>query len=412
MLSNPFKPSLSKPIISAISDKEYDDDFEVELINKNYEDDFEDVDAYENHNRLEKPKYSIRDTGKCEKGLTDLFSAESVENSKPIQLEQQKSRFKTNQPQQTTELPPRKLQVTKSQVSKRHEALRGLLQLDFCIYDLFDMPILNEFELYMRSYGSGMFSHQQSQSNEDVVLTSQQTEDWDVCDRWTQCPPHNLVEVAEANSILTGKPKKAKQKLKEAEFDPVLLNKFLEKSTKLIEILLMEKEIQQDEIIEDDTLAFKNQCDLSVPDFIQGKVFSVCKLDQTSSLAAWILDTPIRGAKSALILYNVSEVQPKKIMMCFPTLSVISTHESCPNLVFGGTTDGSVQVWDLNEPDRNHKIYNGFYLRFPTVITDSLLALASSHSNAIVSIKVNATKVKEHTQIVSIDQDGRAQTWV
>jgi hypothetical protein len=297
-------------------------------------------------------------------------------------------------------------------VSKRQQDLRNLIHLDFCIYDLLEIQALSEYELYMRSYGTGNVSHQFQQTNEDVMEVSIQTEDWDICDRWTQCPPHQLVDAGEANPAIAGKKKKQKQPTPVASFDPLTLAAFLEKSSTVMDRLLLEQELEQSGDVEDDSVAFKNQCALDVPASIRGTVQHIRKVDATSVLVSWALDVPIQGAASMICVYPLTRHTPTKYLVCLPRISVLHVSHAHSHLVFAGTVHGSIQMWDLREPDRLFKTIDGVKLRWPTFITDSLLPLGSCHANSIRGILEHTREGGEQVQITSIDLDGGVQSWV
>jgi hypothetical protein len=97
-----------------------------------------------------------------------------------------------------------------------------MVDMDVAIYDIFDLPPMNEYELYIRNFGSsntvqvGAFSttvayfyeiatqlfiadvlfHQQTstQWNEDYATTETQCEEWFTDDKWTQAPPDQFLE--------------------------------------------------------------------------------------------------------------------------------------------------------------------------------------------------------------------------
>jgi hypothetical protein len=60
----------------------------------------------------------------------------------------------------------------------------------------------------------------------------------------------------------------------------------------------MEKEIQENGEIEDDTVVFKNQEELVVPAFVHGIVSFIEKIDSTSIVVVWTLEKHIQGAKT------------------------------------------------------------------------------------------------------------------
>src|SRR5690349_14916489 len=105
-----------------------------------------------------------------------------------------------------------------------------------------------------------------------------------------------------------------------------------------------------------------------------------------------------------------------------------------PNLVFAGTANGSVLMWDIQElPSLHQKInlpFGEMVFRFPSYSTDGLFTQNGAHEEPIRSIiafhqsdidkreKMSATEEDQgqtHAQpfaVASIDEAGTMQLWV
>ena len=103
-----------------------------------------------------------------------------------------------------------------------------------------------------------------------------------------------------------------------------------------------------------------------------------------------------------------------------------------PHIIFAGTVDGGIQVWDTRELDsQQSNLYflwtdtSNLTIRLPSYTTDGSFTQKRIHEDAIVSIEPlhtyndskkekNLTKLSENdnVQIVSVDALGVCQVWV
>ncbi|KAJ3100684.1 hypothetical protein HDU96_010249 [Phlyctochytrium bullatum] len=68
-----------------------------------------------------------------------------------------------------------------------HADLKSLVELDFADYDVFDRAPMNEYDLYIRNFGT---------------TNTRQTDDWFIADKWTQAPPEQLTDVGVGQPLL------------------------------------------------------------------------------------------------------------------------------------------------------------------------------------------------------------------
>ncbi|XP_010770052.1 WD repeat-containing protein 60, partial [Notothenia coriiceps] len=79
-----------------------------------------------------------------------------------------------------------------SKQKKRSTELLRLIDLDFSTTaSLLDLPPVNEYDMYIRTFGTENTKQAYVQCNEDNVDRDIQTEETEVCEKWTQHPPEH-----------------------------------------------------------------------------------------------------------------------------------------------------------------------------------------------------------------------------
>ena len=73
--------------------------------------------------------------------------------------------------------------------SYRFEDLSKLIELDVSAFDMFDLPPVKEYELYIRSFGRSDTQQAYVQTRDDDVERDVQTDEIEVLSKWTQHPP-------------------------------------------------------------------------------------------------------------------------------------------------------------------------------------------------------------------------------
>ena len=74
-------------------------------------------------------------------------------------------------------------------LQQRFEDLSKLIELDVSAFDMFDLPPVKEYELYIRSFGRSDTQQAYVQTRDDDVDRDIQTEEIEVLSKWTQHPP-------------------------------------------------------------------------------------------------------------------------------------------------------------------------------------------------------------------------------
>lgn len=93
-----------------------------------------------------------------------------------------------------------------------------------------------------------------------------------------------------------------------------------------------------------------------------------------------------------MIIFNIVLIR-SRILVCNSVINTCCFGPGGSNFVFGGTQDGSVQLWDLREPNSMHKeieykrgtVVETVTVRYPTYSTDILIN--DNHKAEIVSAK-------------------------
>ncbi|XP_014284364.1 cytoplasmic dynein 2 intermediate chain 1 isoform X2 [Halyomorpha halys] len=128
--------------------------------------------------------------------------------------------------------------------------------------------------------------------------------------------------------------------------------------------------------------------------------------------------------RSILCVWNMLQPsQPLHLLVASCEISAITFDSEYDNFVYAGVTDGSIYLWDLNEPSIYHKKATAgkieYFLRTPTFCT-SYLAANDYHLDDIVSIKSIGYETDENlssykfnpTQIITLDINGKVVLWI
>ncbi|KAJ8306899.1 hypothetical protein KUTeg_014983 [Tegillarca granosa] len=262
-------------------------------------------------------------------------------------------------------------QKAASKMGKRATDLKQMIELDVASFDLFDMPPVKEYDLYIRSFGRT----DTTQTNDDNVDRDIQTDEIDTRQKWTQHPAEDYVGCGRGDG---------------------------------------EKDLDEEEQAEK----------LQKPD--------VGRLDKFVRNAGQIDPSNPVSDKGIVCVWNTNDPSyPQRILACEsqPTCCCFSPYKA--SVAFAGMVDGSICVWDLREQSSLHRSVNfddtQHLLRFPTYNTAGIVEIDNHHScvttlNPIVSYSRGTDKDDDDAsedltsgmsfQLVSSESHGLLNFWV
>ncbi|XP_051755889.1 cytoplasmic dynein 2 intermediate chain 1 isoform X2 [Ctenopharyngodon idella] len=331
--------------------------------------------------------------------------------------------------------------VAKKQ-KKRSEELLRLIDLDFSItFSLLDLPPVNEYDMYIKTFGTADTKQAYVQCNEDNTDRDIQTEEVDMTDKWTQHPP-------EAKAVCGGS--KASQDTSvestaRINTDSQRLTTFLRSAAQVMAVLIEENMAESNSVrrlrSQTDALSFSDGCiqlNAKLP-FLHGRQVSLLQFSQVQRQTLLSVHPPPPktsavqlDSETVICVWNIWEPsRPQKILLYESEVRCCCFSPCKVTLVFAGTAVGSVVVWDLREHSGTHcNLVVGkevWTLRYPTFSTDAVLS-AVGHLSPVVSVEpVLATAdtsskstltadIEESLglsfQLGSLDENGVLTLWV
>uniref|UniRef100_A0A8B9EKR6 WD repeat domain 60 n=1 Tax=Anser cygnoides TaxID=8845 RepID=A0A8B9EKR6_ANSCY len=285
-----------------------------------------------------------------------------------------------------------------SKQKKRIAELLPLIDLDFSVtFSLLDLPPVNEYDMYIRNYGKMNTKQAYVQCNEDNLERDVQTEEVETLEKWTQHPGESAL-VSGANAALTPK------------IDSQRLANFLRSAGQVIAVLL-----EEDQVATQPRWKLRSrQTSLSISDscfqlntnqpFLHDRKISclyVSNVQRQALLSVHGLPEKAGVAllerKSIICVWNVWQPSsPQKVLICDSEMLCCCFSPSKTTLVFAGTTDGSLLVWDLREDSRMHPRMTfgetDWTFRLPTFSTDGVLN-SVNHTSPIVAVEPVSTSL-------------------
>ncbi|XP_070842664.1 cytoplasmic dynein 2 intermediate chain 1 [Chaetodon trifascialis] len=449
-----------------LADQEYEDDFE------DYEEDFEEMDESANEGEDEESQHP--EVGEEREELT----AQRRKEIEAIQraMDEENERVGTAQSRQITsreeEDGPRwsrgseKAQSRASQrgkfidfvaakqrevskkvatkQKKRSTELLRLIDLDFSMtFSLLDLPPVNEYDMYIRNFGTANTKQAYVQCNEDNADRDVQTEETEVCQKWTQHPPEHSGACGDPNLAHEARDKS----IREANFDSQRLTAFLRSASQVMVVLLEEDRAERKSRrklrSQTDTLSFSDGClqlNTKLP-FLYGRSISLVHFSQVQRHTMISVHSPTTKPSAVrldsctiICIWNIWEPsRPQKVLVYESEVQCCCFSPGKATLVFAGTSVGSVVLWDLREHARNHyrlKIgEDEWTFRQPTFSTDAVMSSAG-HFSSVTSVEVVPSTVagglrpevpllasEEESsglsfQLASLDESGVLNFWV
>lgn len=294
-----------------------------------------------------------------------------------------------------------------SRTRRRGQELMHLIDLDVAAFDIFDLPPLNEYELYIKNFGRSDTKQAYVQCNEDNVEKEVQTEEIETRTKWTQNPASDAAGFGDEKDNLEEDLYSLTEK---ANVDSIRLASFLQRATQTCLILLEES------VSEQTNTQFKEKRDMTCSDgymqlatkhsYLEGRPVKFVHISRVQTHFLLIAYAPVVDKintttkipksiqdKGLICVWNTNEPSdPQKVLICESTPHCCCLSPSKATLAFAGLEDGSLVAWDLREPSSMHymsKVSGGdsaVILRSPTFSTAGILKKDESHLSPVVSL--------------------------
>ncbi|KAM3842158.1 cytoplasmic dynein 2 intermediate chain 1-like [Diretmus argenteus] len=405
-------------------DQGYEDDFE------DYEEDFEEVDDSVGVGEEEEEEEEVREKG-------EELTAKRREEIKAIQRAMTEENERVGTAQSSTEeeerpkwsresgrnhitgsprgkfidfVAAKQREVSKkvaSKQKKRSTELLRLIDLDYSTtFSLLDLPPVNEYDMYIKSFGTANTKQVYVQCNEDNAERDIQTEEIELCEKWTQHPAERNGACGDPNLSQDARDKS----MSETNVDSQRLTAFLRSASQVMVVLLEEDQAEKKSLrqpkTQTDTLSFSDgslQLNTKLP-FLYGRQVSMMHFSPAQKQTMMSVHSPTAKPSGVhldsctiICIWNIWEPsRPQKILVYECEVQCCCFSPGKATLVFAGTAVGSVVLWDLREHASNHyclKIGDEEWtLRHPTFSTDAVLA-GSGHLSVVSSVEVVSSTV-------------------
>ncbi|XP_068790393.1 cytoplasmic dynein 2 intermediate chain 1 isoform X2 [Struthio camelus] len=435
----------------------YEDDFE------DYEDDFVDDDEEDNSGEERNAEEKLREISISKTSeIEEIQRAINAENDRIFTSLPKKTRNEKKEPiVERQYLPARssfcgifmdfemanQRQSSQSMAckqKKRSSELLQLIDLDFSVsFSLLDLPPVNEYDMYIRNFGKMNTKQAYVQCNEDNIERDIQTEEVETLEKWTQHPGES--------ALVSGGPLNSQEMSVNSALSPKIdsqrLANFLRSACQVIAVLL-----EEDRVATQPRWKLRSrQTSLSISDscfqlntnqpFLHERKISclyVSQIQRQMLLSAHGLPenvgVTLLNRKSLICVWNIWQPSsPQKVLICDSEVQSCCVSPSKTTLVFAGTVDGSLLVWDLREDSRMHPqmTFGGtdWAFRVPTFSTDGILN-SVNHTSPILAVEPVLTSLYAEQnyglsslsyqeemsdcpfQIASMDENGILNMWV
>ncbi|XP_031148775.1 WD repeat-containing protein 60 isoform X4 [Sander lucioperca] len=405
-----------------LADQEYEDDFE------DYEEDFEEMDESANEDEDEEEPQPP-EVGEEREELTEqkrkeieaIQRAMDEENERvgtaqsrqiPSKKEEERPKWSGGSENSQSRASPRgkfidfvaakQREVSKkvaTKQKKRSTELLRLIDLDFSMtVSLLDLPPVNEYDMYIRTFGTANTKQAYVQCNEDNADRDIQTEEIEVCEKWTQHPPEHNGACGDPNLSQEARDKS------EMNFDSRRLTAFLRSASQVMVVLLEEDRAERKSLSklrsQTDTLSFSDgslQLNTKLP-FLYGRRISLVHFSQVQRHTMMSVHRPTTKPSAVrldsctiICIWNIWEPsRPQKVLVYESEVQCCCFSPGKAIMVFAGTSVGSVVLWDLREHTSDHyslKIgEDEWTFRQPTFSTDAVMA-GSGHFSSVTSVE-------------------------
>ncbi|XP_035981200.1 WD repeat-containing protein 60 [Fundulus heteroclitus] len=285
---------------------------------------------------------------------------------------------------------------------KRSTELLRLIDLDVtATFSLLDLPPVSEYEMYIKSFGNANAKQAYVQCNEDDTDRDVQTEEIEMCEKWTQHPPEYSGACGDPNPS-----QEARDKTRgELVLDSQRLMSFLRSASQVMVVLLEEDQAERKSLrklkTQKDSLSFSDgslQLNAKLP-FLLGRQISLVHFSPAQKHTMLSVHTPTATASAVRLdscavvcVWNIWEPsRPQQILVYGSEVQCCCFSPGKSSLVFAGTPVGSVVLWDLREHSSTHyrlKIgEDDWTFRHPTFSTDAVMC-GSGHVSPVTSVEV------------------------
>ncbi|KAG7224985.1 hypothetical protein INR49_014902 [Caranx melampygus] len=406
----------TEPVVTNedLADQEYEDDFE------DYEEDFEEMDQSEDEGEDEKeqkfPEMEEEREELVSQKRREIEAIQRAMNEENERVGTTQSRQSTSREEEDTPKRSRGSEKNQSRASSRGRFI--------------DFMAAKQREAYV-------------QCNEDNADRDIQTEEIELCEKWTQHPPEHDGACGDPNLSQEAREKN----MNEVNFDSQRLTTFLRSATQVMVVLLEEVHAERNSLrklrTQADTLSFSDgslQLNTKLP-FLYGRHISLVHFSQVQRHTMMSVHTPTTKPSAVrldsytiICIWNIWEPsRPQKILVYESEVQCCCFSPGKAILVFAGTSVGSVVLWDLREHAANHNRLkigeDEWTFRQPTFSTDAIMA-GSGHFSSVTSIEVVPSTVaaglrpevpllasEEESsglsfQLASLDESGVLNFWV
>ncbi|XP_057293201.1 cytoplasmic dynein 2 intermediate chain 1-like isoform X2 [Hydractinia symbiolongicarpus] len=322
---------------------------------------------------------------------------------------------------------------TAKKTKKRGQELLQLIQLDVRSIELFDMPPMTEYELYMKRFGQSDSKQTFTQTNDDDVTQETQTDEVETESKWCQFT-HDI----KACGSDDGDKMDTSYTSNLTSTSSVRLNKFLLKSSQVCNALLEELaagiEQPQRQYTESRGAFSDGYVTLESSNFlVLGRNFCdlAYSMSQTNMLltaygASNVVTKHHKSPKGLICLWNTNEpTKPLKLLTCesIPMSCCFSSGKA--SMAFAGMEDGIIAAWDLTEPASYHdNVMIGNTSHVFRTATFTTAASSENHMFSVVTLAPITSNASYHAesdsnddvdmsfQLASLDQSGVINIWI
>nr|XP_004226364.3 WD repeat-containing protein 60-like [Ciona intestinalis] len=306
---------------------------------------------------------------------------------------------------------------TRKRVLNRRNDLLTLIQLDFNSFDLFDLAPVTEYNFYIKNFGSQNSGQASTQCNDDAIEIEIQTDQPEVGDRWSQHPPDGAIACG-GTTVTEDSPHL--RMLAAMRDDSNRFSEFLVYASDIIDSSFEEALLWRGN--KPNSFTPITSCDAStkfntnIP-YLHGRkilhtIFGNGMIAVTFGGACHDVTTRI-DQRGIITVWKVSNnEQPYRILICDASpVTCCFAHNK--KILFVGTDDGCVLLYDLTEPTTMHQQME-LEKNMMTVMRNATYTTGwqnEIHTSPIVCLG-SVGSFENMSQLFSIDESARLCVWV